>query len=135
MIPYLLYFCFVVIMYVIIKDSYEGTNLIFLFIIVSLGFLLYLFTYGFTEESRETLRIADEKQHMIDRQPITSKTDMGNGCTLNYYYGNGQKYEYTAKFVRCENSKVDTELKYTCGTSKAQKTCTSTISTLEATVK
>ena len=109
----------------------ESLSVLIIIGFITTGFVIYLATCGWTEESRMQTRIADQKQSAIDNTPVTTTKALGNGCTINYYYGNGVKSEYTTKFVRCEKSNVETEHTWSCGTGKSPKTCRSTISTVE----
>ena len=132
MIPYLFWIlCVIVIAFLMDQFECDVSSTIIVCGFITVGFVIYLTTCGWTEESRMQLRIADQKQSAIDNAPVTTTKALGNGCTINYYYGNGVKSEYTTKFVRCEKSDVETEHTWSCGSGKTQKTCRSTISTVE----
>lgn len=132
MIPYLFWIISIVVV-VFLMDKFEADAISTLIMagFITTGFVIYLATCGWTEDYRMQTRIADQKQSAIDNAPVTTTRALGNGCTINYYYGNGVKSEYTTKFVRCEKSDVETEHTWSCNSGKTQKTCRSTISTVE----
>ena len=125
MIPYLFWILCVIVI------AFDVSSTIIICGFITMGFVIYLATCGWTEESRMQTRLADQKQSALDNAPVTTTKSLGNGCTINYYYGNGVKSEYTTKFVRCEKADVETEHTWSCGSGKTQKTCRSTTSTVE----
>lgn len=106
-------------------DGIESTSIC---AIPTFLFLVIMYNVGFTEESR----ITQNKQNIINAAPVTTKTELGDGCALYLNYANGIKNFYTTKFVRCERSDVVTDRDYSCGKGK---TCTEQISTKDTGAK
>lgn len=87
--------------------------------------LLY-FNEGIFNDERRAQIMAERA---VDEKPYLTTQPMGNGCTINYWYGYGRKQSYTTKFVYCPNATTQTTETWPCGTPKAPKTCSREIET------
>lgn len=98
-------------LFVFVYFDWDGGTFVVISIIMCIAFMLWNNKINVTPEidaQRALKQIADE-------MPATTKVPMADGCVLYHYYGNGRSNLYTTKFVRCENSEVTTEKKYSCG--------------------
>lgn len=105
---------------------FDADNYVIAFICVFafLGFITLRHNGFFDEEVRKQR----QAEVIKETTPELRTQDMGNGCTMNYWFAQGPKNGFT-KFVRCKDSKTVTFETYSCGTSKAPKTCTREVET------
>lgn len=109
---------FAIIFLVGVYSDFENYVSAYICVLAFLGFITLRHNGFFDEEVRKQR----QAEAIKETTPELMTQDMGNGCTMNYWYAQGPKNGYT-KFVRCKDSKTVTFEKYPCGAGKSPKTC------------
>ena len=83
----------------IFEDFFVGAVAGFFAFCFAMFFVIY---FGITIEDRDRI----EAKNILDKTPYTTKIDMGDGCILHQYFGDGSRARATTKYIKCDGKLI-----------------------------